>query len=237
MRDRWNKLLGLLECESTGQLQTRSSALIEDLGFAHWVYTLATPTSAPSLRLGTLPDEWLVHYQRRRYARIDPVLDHCRQHATPCLWASDPQARRAGYLTEYFPEAADFGLSVGIGMPLHGPIAQARLLSVAACSAEQARRHLARLGELQLIASFMQEADQGFLHKRPMPCATAQLSQREQDCLRWAAEGKTSWEIGQLLDIAERTAIFHLNNAARKLGVTGRRQAIARALSLQLISL
>ena len=35
MRDRWNKLLGLLECESTGQLQTRSSALIEDLGFAH----------------------------------------------------------------------------------------------------------------------------------------------------------------------------------------------------------
>ena len=53
MRDRWNKLLGLLECESTGQLQTRSSALIEDLGFAHWVYTLATPSSAPSLPLGT----------------------------------------------------------------------------------------------------------------------------------------------------------------------------------------
>ena len=83
----------------------------------------------------------------------------------------------------------------------------------------------------------MHEADQGLLHKRPMPCATAQLSQREQDCVGCAAEGKTSWEIGQLLDIAERTAIFHLNNAARKLGVTGRRQAIARALSLQLISL
>lgn len=237
MRDRWNHLLRLLECESAGQLQTRSSALIEDLGFAHWVYALATPSADSSPRLGTLPAEWEAHYQRQRYSRIDPVLDHCRNHATPCLWAADPQARRAGYRTEYFREAADFGLSVGIGMPLHGPLAQARLLSVAARNAVQARRHLARLGELQLIASFMHEAEQNLVGARPPPAPMAPLSQREQDCLRWAAEGKTSWEIGQLLDIAERTAIFHLNNAARKLGATGRRQAIARALSLQLISL
>lgn len=63
------------------------------------------------------------------------------------------------------------------------------------------------------------------------------LTTREKDCLRYSAEGKTSWEIGQLLDIGARTVNFHLNNAARKLGVIGRRQAIARALSQQLIDL
>lgn len=237
MRDHWNNLLQLLECETAEQLQSRSSALIEDLGFAHWVYTPASVSPGPAPRLGTLPSGWVAHYQRHGYSRIDPVLDHCRHHATPCLWASDPQARRDGYSTEYFREAADFGLSVGIGMPLHGPMGQARLLSVAARSAEQARRHLARLGELQLIASFMHEADQALIGTRLPQAPAATLSQREQDCLRWAAEGKTSWEIGHLLDISERTAIFHLNNAARKLGVIGRRQAIARALSLQLICL
>ncbi|MBL0162247.1 MAG: helix-turn-helix transcriptional regulator [Xanthomonadales bacterium] len=63
------------------------------------------------------------------------------------------------------------------------------------------------------------------------------MTARELDCLRWAAEGKTSWAIGQQLGISERTAIFHLSNSARKLGVIGRRQAIARAMSLNLIAI
>ncbi len=76
MRDRWNKLLGLLECESTGQLQTRSSALIEDLGFAHWVYTLATPTSAPSLRTSTrsLATPFATNQSRTASARFRPSV-------------------------------------------------------------------------------------------------------------------------------------------------------------------
>ena len=59
----------------------------------------------------------------------------------------------------------------------------------------------------------------------------------EIECLRWAAEGKTGWEIGKLLGISERTVVFHVENAARKLGVFGRRQAVARAIALQLITL
>ena len=51
------------------------------------------------------------------------------------------------------------------------------------------------------------------------------------------AEGKTGWEIGKLLGISERTVVFHVENAARKLGVFGRRQAVARAIALQLITL
>lgn len=57
------------------------------------------------------------------------------------------------------------------------------------------------------------------------------LTNREQECLQWASQGKTSWEIGKILGITERTANFHINNACRKLSVRSRQAAIAIALS------
>lgn len=56
------------------------------------------------------------------------------------------------------------------------------------------------------------------------------LTDRELDCLRWAAIGKTSWEIGVILGIVERTANFHIHNACCKLQVHGRQAAITAAI-------
>lgn len=61
------------------------------------------------------------------------------------------------------------------------------------------------------------------------------LSIREQECLVWAARGKTSWETGVILGISERTVNFHLQNACRKLRVNGRRAAILQAMHERLI--
>ncbi|MDX8450958.1 helix-turn-helix transcriptional regulator [Mesorhizobium sp. VK3C] len=54
------------------------------------------------------------------------------------------------------------------------------------------------------------------------------LTPREYECLQWAAQGKTDWEIGRILGITQRTVAFHLVNARGKLGVTTTRQAIGR---------
>lgn len=62
------------------------------------------------------------------------------------------------------------------------------------------------------------------------------LTSREKECLQWAAAGKTSWEIARILSVSERTVIFHIGNATKKLGATNRRQAVARAISLRLIA-
>ncbi len=61
------------------------------------------------------------------------------------------------------------------------------------------------------------------------------LTNRELTCLEWAAIGKTSWEMGVILGLAERTINFHINNACRKLGVHGRQAAITAALQLGLL--
>ena len=56
------------------------------------------------------------------------------------------------------------------------------------------------------------------------------LTQRELTCLQWVAIGKTSWETGRILGLAERTINFHIQNACRKLGVHGRQAAITHAM-------
>lgn len=56
------------------------------------------------------------------------------------------------------------------------------------------------------------------------------ITKRELECIRWASEGKTSWEISQILDISERTANFHLANYIEKTGSVNRQQAIVKCL-------
>lgn len=56
------------------------------------------------------------------------------------------------------------------------------------------------------------------------------LSGRELQCLEWVAAGKTSWEIGVILGLTERTVNFHLLNGCRKLQVFGRQAGVAQAL-------
>lgn len=58
------------------------------------------------------------------------------------------------------------------------------------------------------------------------------LSGRELQCLEWVSRGKTSWEIGVILSLSERTVNFHLMNASRKLNVYSRQAAVAQAIRL-----
>jgi LuxR family quorum sensing-dependent transcriptional regulator len=56
------------------------------------------------------------------------------------------------------------------------------------------------------------------------------LTQREQEVLRWVAQGKSAWEIGEILHIAKRTVDEHAQSSCRKLGAANRTQAVAIAL-------
>jgi LuxR family transcriptional regulator, quorum-sensing system regulator BjaR1 len=65
----------------------------------------------------------------------------------------------------------------------------------------------------------------------------AHLTAREREVLTWAALGKSSWEIGQILNIAKRTVDEHTQIASRKLGAANRTQAVALALVKRLIGI
>jgi DNA-binding CsgD family transcriptional regulator len=56
------------------------------------------------------------------------------------------------------------------------------------------------------------------------------ITKRELECIKWASEGKTSWEISQLLRISQRTVDFHLTNCIAKTNSINRQQAIVKCI-------
>ena len=62
------------------------------------------------------------------------------------------------------------------------------------------------------------------------------LSARERQVLRWVSAGKSSWEIGKIMRITERTVNYHIRNILRKLDAVNRPQAVAMALKLGLLA-
>lgn len=61
------------------------------------------------------------------------------------------------------------------------------------------------------------------------------LNDREIETLTWAARGKTSADIAQLIGLSKRTVDFHIENAREKLGVSTRIQAAVKAATGRLI--
>ena len=63
------------------------------------------------------------------------------------------------------------------------------------------------------------------------------LSKRENECLRWAAVGKTDSEIALILSRSCATIRFHIHNAALKLNAVNRSQAVFKAGQLGYLGL
>jgi DNA-binding response OmpR family regulator len=61
------------------------------------------------------------------------------------------------------------------------------------------------------------------------------LNEREVETLTWAARGKTSAEIAQILGLSKRTVDFHIDNARTKLGAATRVEAAIKAATGHLI--
>lgn len=210
------------------------SRICREFGFDFFLYAARTPTSLinPALTvISGFPAPWWEHYKQQDYVRVDPVLAYCSTHITPLDWGTlRPQNPLA---KTFLREAQDFGLHHGISFPVHSAKGDSALWSLVTNrpTAETAARIREVTPQACLLAVYLHEAVRRIIQIEEIPTATQQLSAREKECLLWAAEGKTSWETSKILGIAERTVIFHLQNAATKLNTTSRPQTIARAIS------
>ncbi|MCX7567154.1 helix-turn-helix transcriptional regulator [Sulfitobacter sp. F26169L] len=67
--------------------------------------------------------------------------------------------------------------------------------------------------------------------------AALYLAPRELDVLKWAAQGKTTWETAQLLDLSEATVAFYARRACARLGVKSKIHAVAVCISVGLFKI
>jgi DNA-binding CsgD family transcriptional regulator len=229
----------LLDCGTVEELHSNATAIARQMGFEHFLYGVQVNTSLTRpyrFILSCYPENWRKHYDEEGYANIDPTVSHCAKTSIPIIWKNEIYKGRKEARVR--SEAKDCGLVSGVSFPVHGSRGEAAMLSLSTSreSREAQEDIIAMMGKAQLLSCYLHEAVQRIvLSKGPIPLKKINLTDREKECLLWAAEGKTGWEIANIIRISERTVTFHLQNAVQKLGVVNRQQAISRALSMGLI--
>jgi DNA-binding CsgD family transcriptional regulator len=166
----------------------------------------------------------------------DPVMQHVKKSPLPILWS------RSTYESDHklskWQHMADCGLVSGASLAVHLPNGRHLILSLDRNKehAPSPRRRMALLAEMQLFAACVIEPSFDVLHPPTTPAPEPpHLSPRELEVLKWTLAGKTAWETGRILSIAETTVIKHAGNACAKLECTSKFQAALKASNLGLI--
>jgi len=194
---------------------------------------MASPRDGNCGLISNYSSTWTTVYLKSRYQDLDPVIIQAVRQSHPFVWGAGllPLGQSEGQ-DRFFAEAAEFGLRHGLTIPIHSDRCGIAAVTFAADHYLAAFQHCVdvHLPLLQLISTlFHRYANRSLRPRRSI--GDIALTEREFQCLSWAAEGKTAWEIGQILSVSRRTVAFHLDNVRAKLGVSTVTQAVARFVS------
>ena len=181
--------------------------------------------------LQTVPAEWAERYDNERYVFRDPVVQRAKIDRQPFSWSDSYESCPCRQDVELIRgEASTFGLREGYVIPI-------ALLDDSVSAVSFGGNHVEIGDEGRAALSFATNYAIGHLLQQKSEQArfSASLTSREFDCLAWAAEGKTDWEISVILGISKSTVVKHLLSARDKLGAVNKAHAIAMALRDRLI--
>ena len=240
---KWQDLIEIANgAGSVDDLHRLCDLICEEYEYDYFIYGAQFPVSLVKpqiIILSGYPDEWRDHYTTQGYLEIDPTVRYCRNNIVPLDWANlvVDRAKADPMSLKFMSEAQAFGLKSGASFPVHGSRGELAMFSMARVDEHTKSKNAITesMPFAQLLASYVHEAVRRVFENEKIIVGPVQLTEREKETLLWAAEGKSAEEIGRILSIAERTVVFHLQNATNKLGVTNRRQAVARAVSLGVI--
>lgn len=184
--------------------------------------------------VATYPEAWVQHYRAQSYHRHDPVILRGLDALLPLDWAAlDRSAPRTKRL---FGEAGDFGVGRhGLSFPIRGRSGERAIFSITADETDQGWRQIRRelVRDFQVIAFHVHRA---VLAAETTATAPVRLSPREVQCLQWAAAGKTQPETAAILGLSERTIIYYLEIARHKLDAINTTHAVAKAMSMNIVT-
>ena len=169
------------------------------------------------------------YFDEQKLGPSDPV--HRASHLTSIgfAWSKLPHMIHLTPRDRMVLEQASCnGIGDGFTVPAHVPGESNGSCSFAtrtgrAVAAEQ-------LPVAQLVGAFAFEAARRLWRMRAGPPLITQLTDRQRDCVVWAARGKSDWEIGQILGISHETVIQHLKQARERYGVSKRTMLAVSAL-------
>lgn len=228
-------LIGIVE--STRNADDLTAALVSitaQLGFQHFALTHHVDiqqAGGSAIRLHNYPARWADYYDGHALGVTDPV--HRASHVTSIgfCWSQIPAMIP---LTAGDQRVLAMGREQGIGdgftVPANVPGEARGSCSFANEAGRPTRNEMLPLA--QLAGAFAFEAarrlwmPRGQARLEPAPA----LTDRQRDCVLWAARGKSDWEISRILGVSEETVICHMKQARERYGVQKRTLLAIRAL-------
>src|SRR5690242_823865 len=179
------------------------------------------------------PSEFFMLYVENDYARCDPLIRRSIQSDMPFEWQAESYwADDNPRVVELMRRAAEFGLTHGYLVPIHGPKGYEGCVSMTARRLDLSTRAKSAVHLMALYAFDRMRRLRGNLPDRKVV-----LTAREREILSWVAAGKSAAQISQALKISKRTVDEHSQTAARKLGAANRTQAVAIAMRDRIIDI
>jgi DNA-binding CsgD family transcriptional regulator len=230
--------LSVLEAKDQAQFRSVVIRFAQQLGFQ--TVSAMVAVDRPGLR----PDITVVHNAPMAFeqgiedvqmARRDPVMQHIKRNTMPIIWTQKTYLDNGAI--DVWDVQAQFGYCNGVAMALHLPEGRHFTIGVERDQALPTNTvELTRMvADLQLFAVHAQDTAMRILVPEGAQPECPALTPRELEVLRWTMDGKTAKAIGALLNVTERTAVAHLQNAMLKLNVNSKHLAVLKALRLGLI--
>lgn len=208
---------------------------IADAGFRYYTYNIVkvagAGTHAP-LFVCSYPQDWIDHYLSEEYYTIDPLVAEGPRHQLPFRWneVSLPQDLEPRQQRLYL-EAADLGICNGLTIPIHGRNGDYAAINL--IPEGRPEEQLATLDRQQhlmhLIALYYHSHSGNSLLEQQLIRRPSVLTRREEEVLTWLARGKSTFEVSGILSVTERTVLYHIENAKKKLNVTNRTHLVVKA--------
>jgi len=226
-----SELRGLL-ADITTEMGFDYFALMHHVDLSGYCEALTHMEEGELVALGTYPESWIESYIADNIVAIDPVLLASQRTDVGFCWSDIPtlipvtEAHR-----EIRERTVKAGIDDGYTVPAHVP-GEANGSCNFAMATGRALPH-DNLKMAQLIGGFAFQAARAMVFnafpeaKRPMK---GPLTQRQLECVLFAARGKSNWEIGKILGISEGTVKRHIEDARAHYEVGSRMQVVMRAL-------
>lgn len=208
--------------------QAREKFNVQNLSY--WFLGSSTRIPDRLTWLSTYDEQYMSIYMRDYSPLGDPAFDVCFTRLMPLDWA---EIREADDTTKSIHHTAEkYGIGKqGISFPIRDPGFGEAMFSVNfECDDQhwnEVRHDLVNV--FHLFGHYFHLRMKDVILGRPVT-AEFDLSPREREVLKWAADGKTAWETAQVLGVSERAIRLYTENAMAKLRAKTKTQAVAIAI-------
>jgi LuxR family quorum-sensing system transcriptional regulator SolR len=235
--DAWreDQLGALLSATSETDLFNQAARIAKDMGFEYCAYgiQMPVPISRPVVAMfSNYSSAWQECYRARGYLQVDPTVRHALKSTLPLVWSHSVFEPTP----ELWEEARAHGLCFGWAQASRDAWGSVGLLTLARSEGLLTPDELqAKAAQMAWLTQLTHTGMSRLLRPKMVPESLVTMTAREREVLRWTAEGKTAYEISQILTVSERTVNFHINNVVSKLGSSNKTQAAVKAATLGML--